>query len=272
MNAYGPIPSPSPCDGRRRARSVRFTSPSWPVRTSPAEPGIDAASTNSTSPPDRSPPDRWRRPGRGSPRPRRKALPPEDVANSLSRTSAPTSPAAKPVATFRGACPSSRSSTPVRRASVARARARRAAPQGRDRSPPARAGADRPRRDAVRDALGRRRFHQEAADVPRCPGVATGLAVTGPVATCCSSRRRDDGEAGLAHRPARRRDEGVGADRALLRQRARDELGIEPTARPTRSTSRPRGRDPQGRAVGRHHDDHRVVSLLTGGRCGQRSA
>ncbi len=40
----------------------------------------------------------------------------------------------------------------------------------------------------VRDALGRAKFFNEVADRINGPGVATGLAVTGAVVTCCSSR------------------------------------------------------------------------------------
>ena len=77
--------------------------------------------------------------------------------------------------------------------------------------------------DAVRDALGRQRHFQESAIRTAVPGVATGLAVTGAggdvlfvEATAMHGQARAD-----AHRPARRRDEGVGADRALLRPRPR---------------------------------------------------
>ena len=66
--------------------------------------------------------------------------------------------------------------------------------------------------------LGRPRFTPESAERTAVPGVATGLAVTGAggdvlfiEATC------DGGRAGAdPDRPARRRDEGVGAHRAVL--------------------------------------------------------
>ena len=67
--------------------------------------------------------------------------------------------------------------------------------------------------DDMRDALGRQRFFQEAAERTAVPGVATGLAVTGTggdvlfvEATGDEGRQRPH-----AHGPARRRDEGVGA-------------------------------------------------------------
>ena len=65
----------------------------------------------------------------------------------------------------------------------------------------------------------------------RCPGVATGLAVTGlggDVLFIEASASRRQGGA-HPHRPARRRDEGVGADRAVLREAHAAELGIDPT-------------------------------------------
>ena len=61
-------------------------------------------------------------------------------------------------------------------------------------------------------------------------------------------------------RPARRRDEGVGAHRALLRARprrgARHRRGRLRRAGVPRP--RPGGRDPQGRPERRHHHDHRA--------------
>ena len=73
----------------------------------------------------------------------------------------------------------------------------------------------------ARELLGRRRFFAEQRRRTKDPGVATGLAWTptgGDVlfieATAMpGSRQADD------HRPARRRDEGVGAGGALLRAR-----------------------------------------------------
>ena len=106
--------------------------------------------------------------------------------------------------------------------------------------------------DAVRDALGRQKFFQESAARTATPGVATGLAVTGAggdvlfvEATAMKTRL---GRRPGADRPARRRDEGVGADRALLRARPR--RGARASTR-TRSRTRsststcPRARSPR---------------------------
>ncbi len=71
--------------------------------------------------------------------------------------------------------------------------------------------------DAVRDALGRQKFFQESAARTATPGVATGLAVTGAggdvlfvEATAMKGGSSGGNEPG-PDRPARRRDEGVGA-------------------------------------------------------------
>ena len=62
------------------------------------------------------------------------------------------------------------------------------------------------------------------------------------------------------HRPARRRDEGVGAGRAHLR--AEQRRGARRRRRRARSAGpahpRARGRRPQGRTLGRRHDVHRA--------------
>ncbi len=117
--------------------------------------------------------------------------------------------------------------------------------------------------EELRDALGRQRFFQESAERTAIPGVATGLSVTGAggdvlfiEATSMQAPRqgrpRADG-------PARRRDEGVRADRALLRARtrreARDRRGQLRRAGVPRP--RPGGSDPQGRPERGHHDDDR---------------
>ena len=95
--------------------------------------------------------------------------------------------------------------------------------------------------EAVRDALGRQRFFQESAIRTAVPGVATGLAVTGAggdvlfiEATAMQRQARPGPD-----RPARRRDEGVGADRALLRPRPRraSSASSPPRSRSARSTS-----------------------------------
>ena len=125
--------------------------------------------------------------------------------------------------------------------------------------------------DELREALGRQQFYREAAERTAVPGVATGLAVTGHRRRR-SLRRGDRGEGrreARPDRPARRRDEGVGADRALLAplagggargRRGRVRAGVP---RP-----RPGGRDPEGRAERRDHDGDRAgVAPL--GPCGQ---
>ena len=107
---------------------------------------------------------------------------------------------------------------------------------------------------AVRDALGRQRFFRETAERTAVPGVATGLAVTGTggdvlfvEATEMTGRR-----ATRPHRPARRRDEGVGADRPLLdprpRRRARDLAKTASTAGRSTCTSPPARSRRTGRA------------------------
>ncbi len=68
-----------------------------------------------------------------------------------------------------------------------------------------------------------------------------------------------------AHRPAGRRHEGVGADRALLRARPRRRAGDRPggVRRARVPRPRPRGRDPQGRPErGRHDDDGAGVAAV----------
>ena len=70
----------------------------------------------------------------------------------------------------------------------------------------------------------------------------------------------DGGRAGLhADRPARRRDEGIGADRAVVRARARGRtghrsVGYEPTVPPPRAGRR----RPEGRPERGHRDDDRA--------------
>ena len=71
---------------------------------------------------------------------------------------------------------------------------------------------------------------------------------------------RDARQAGAdPDRPAGRRDEGVGADRALLRARPCRRPEHQPGPVRGRGVPRPcpRGRDPQGRPVGRRDDGHR---------------
>ena len=95
---------------------------------------------------------------------------------------------------------------------------------------------------------GRQKFFQEAAERTAVPGVATGLAVTGTGGDVLFVEATGmPGGQGRprADRPARRRDEGVGADRALLRARPRGRAGHRPSTRSRTASSTctcPRGR------------------------------
>ena len=82
--------------------------------------------------------------------------------------------------------------------------------------------------ETVRDALGRQRFFQESASRTATPGVATGLAVTGTggdvlfvEATAMKAGESAPGNALVLTGQLGRCDEGVGADRAVLRARPR---------------------------------------------------
>ena len=112
----------------------------------------------------------------------------------------------------------------------------------------------------IRDALGRQKVWQEAALRTAVPGVATGLAVTGTggdVLFIEATAMQGQGRPG-AHRPAGRRDEGVGADRALLRPRPRGRAGHRGRRLRGPRVPRPRarGRDPEGRPERRRDDGH----------------
>ena len=119
--------------------------------------------------------------------------------------------------------------------------------------------------DAVRKALGRQRHFQEAAERTAVPGVATGLSVTGAggdvlfIETTSMDDARGKDEFVLTGQLGRR-DEGVGADRPLLRPRPR--RGARDRARRDRRQGvprpRPRRGDPQGRAERRRDDGHRA--------------
>ena len=114
--------------------------------------------------------------------------------------------------------------------------------------------------DDVRTYLGRPKFFFEAAERTSVPGVATGLAVTGTggdVLFIEATREDDRDKDGLdAHRPAGRRDEGVGADRALLRALARrGPRHRSLDARRPVPRARARGRGAEGRSERRRDDD-----------------
>ena len=123
--------------------------------------------------------------------------------------------------------------------------------------------------DAVRDALGRRKYYREVAERTAVPGVATGLAATatGGDVLFIEATSHKDGDRARPHGPARRRHEGVGADRALLRactrSQARHRRGaLRGHARST-STSRP-GRSRRTARVPGITMATALASLLTG--------
>ena len=92
------------------------------------------------------------------------------------------------------------------------------------------------------------------------PGVATGLAVTGAGGDVLFIEATAmDGE-GLTLTGQLGDVMKESAQIALSYVQAHaDELGIDPAAdAATLPPARPRGRDPEGRSVGRHHDDHRA--------------
>jgi ATP-dependent Lon protease len=137
-------------------------------------------------------------------------------------------------------------------------------PQGRarDRRGHGDAPVDDRRRSACATLLGRQRFFQEAARRTRCRAWPPGLAWTpvgGDVLFVEATAMPGQGQALDAHRPARRRDEGVGADRALLRARHATSSASTRTVREPRHP-RPRagGRDPEGRPERRRHDGDRA--------------
>ena len=90
----------------------------------------------------------------------------------------------------------------------------------------------------VTELLGKRRFQPEVQRRTGEPGVATGLAWT-PVGRRRAVRRGHRipwRRQAPDHRPARRRDEGVGGGRAVLREERR---GVARRQRPRRLVSRP---------------------------------
>ena len=108
-------------------------------------------------------------------------------------------------------------------------------------------------------------------------GVATGLAWTsvgGDILFIEAHARARQGRAD-ADRPARRRDEGVGAGGACRYARAHARRARHPR-RLLRDARHPRpragGRDPEGRAVGGHHDrDRDDLRVHAARRCGATS-
>ena len=128
--------------------------------------------------------------------------------------------------------------------------------EGRSRSAPT----------TSQDALGRPKFHHEAAERTATPGVATGLAVTGTGGDVLFVEAERDGgrrpgRAPGAHRPARRRHARVGADRPVVDALARAGDRHRPggAVRPRGAPARAGRRGPQGRPVGGRHDGHGAV-------------
>ena len=165
-------------------------------------------------------------------------------------------------------CGRSPPSTPARPASgSSSARWRGCCARSRRSSPPAR----RRRRSwssDLRDYLGRPRFTPESAERTAVPGVATGLAVTGAGGDVLFiEANATEGDAGLdADRPAGRRDEGVGADRAVLPALAPSPI-IDAPRWTRRAPARARRGGAEGRAVGGRHDGDRarLARLRTAG-------
>ena len=126
--------------------------------------------------------------------------------------------------------------------------------------------------DSVRDALGRQKFFQEAAERTAVPGVATGLAVTGTggdVLFVEASVMPGGGKGGLTL-TGQLGDVMKESARIALSYvrahagRARHRGGRVRRARLPRA--RPGGRDPEGRAQRRHHDDHGARVAAVGAR------
>ena len=116
--------------------------------------------------------------------------------------------------------------------------------------------------DAVRDALGRQRFFQEAAERTAVPGVATGLAVTGAGGDVlfieATSMKGKDGLV-LTGQLGDVMKESARIALSYVRghaERARHRRGRLRRTRVPRA--RAGGRDPEGRAQRRHHDDDRA--------------
>ena len=112
--------------------------------------------------------------------------------------------------------------------------------------------------DDLKPYLGRPRFTPETAERTAVPGVATGLAVTGmggDVLFIEANAHRAASARSDADRSAGRRDEGIGADRAVLRPVARGgDRHRRRRAGPRDPPARAGRRGAQGRAV-RGRDD-----------------
>ena len=124
--------------------------------------------------------------------------------------------------------------------------------------------------DDVPTYLGRRRFFDEAADRTVVPGVATGLAVTGVggdvlFVEATSMPGESGGGLTVTGQLGDVMKESAQIALSYVRSKA-DVLGIDPSAVRGAALPRalPRRRHPQGRPVGRHHDDHRAGEPAAG--------
>ena len=131
----------------------------------------------------------------------------------------------------------------------------------------------------LKDRLGRAKITDDIPERTNTPGVATGLAVTGAggdvlFIETTAFPTGPDIEPGLTLTGStRRRDEGVGPDRAELRALAR--RGARPRRRraaPSLPRARPGRGGAQGRSLGRHHhhDRARVAPVRSTGQVDAR--
>ena len=114
--------------------------------------------------------------------------------------------------------------------------------------------------DAVREALGKQRFYQEAAERTAVPGVATGLSVTGAGGDVLFIETTSmPGKEGfvLTGQLGDVMKESARIALSYVRGHA-DELGLDRRRVRGARVPRPRARgsDPQGRPERRDHDDH----------------
>ncbi len=124
--------------------------------------------------------------------------------------------------------------------------------------------------DDLRDFVGRPRHTPESAERTSLPGVATGLAVTGAGGDVlfieASLADPETGSEGvILTGQLGERDEGVGADRAVLPALAWRRAGAagRRPGPPGRAPARTSGRGAQGRSVsGCHHDDRVGVAAV----------
>ena len=117
-------------------------------------------------------------------------------------------------------------------------------------------------RDAVRDALGKQRFYQEAAERTAVPGVATGLSVSGAGGDVLFIETTSmPGKEGfvLTGQLGDVMKESARIALSYVRGHA-EQLGLADDAFAEREfhIHVPAGRDPQGRPQRRDHDDHRA--------------